>query len=89
MRSRWKVRLERVSVRRQKIEMFQGANRNLNIFKRPALSGHCPDMSLIWFLNPLNSIKYLICTRYKWFIIKIVIKIPRTLYSRIVSTISR
>ncbi|KYO37033.1 hypothetical protein Y1Q_0005859 [Alligator mississippiensis] len=32
-----------------------------------------PDTSFIWFLNPLKSIKYLICTRYKWLIIKIVL----------------
>ncbi|XP_075782089.1 otoferlin isoform X3 [Pelodiscus sinensis] len=32
-----------------------------------------PDTSFIWFLNPLKSIKYLICTRYKWLIIKIVV----------------
>ncbi|XP_068136041.1 otoferlin isoform X3 [Hyperolius riggenbachi] len=32
-----------------------------------------PDTSFIWFLNPLKSIKYLICNRYKWLIIKIVL----------------
>ncbi|XP_069742580.1 otoferlin isoform X1 [Narcine bancroftii] len=32
-----------------------------------------PDTSFIWFLNPLKSIKYLICTRYKWLIVKIVL----------------
>nr|XP_060610752.1 otoferlin [Anolis sagrei ordinatus] len=32
-----------------------------------------PDTSFIWFLNPLKSIRYLICTRYKWLIIKIVL----------------
>ncbi|XP_078506103.1 otoferlin [Lissotriton helveticus] len=32
-----------------------------------------PDTSFIWFLNPLKSIKYLICTRYRWLIIKIVL----------------
>ncbi|RXM34792.1 Otoferlin [Acipenser ruthenus] len=32
-----------------------------------------PDTSFIWFLSPLKSIKYLICTRYKWLIIKIVL----------------
>ncbi|KAM9156400.1 LOW QUALITY PROTEIN: otoferlin [Pangshura tecta] len=31
-----------------------------------------PDTSFIWFLNPLKSIKYLVCTRYKW-LIKIVL----------------
>lgn len=35
--------------------------------------GSRPDTSFIWFLNPLKSIKYLICTRYKWLIIKIVL----------------
>ncbi|XP_057597695.1 otoferlin isoform X3 [Hippopotamus amphibius kiboko] len=30
-----------------------------------------PDTAFVWFLNPLKSIKYLICTRYKWLIIKI------------------
>ncbi|XP_027789242.2 otoferlin isoform X2 [Marmota flaviventris] len=32
-----------------------------------------PDTAFVWFLNPLKSIKYLICTRYKWLIIKIVL----------------
>ncbi|XP_058879672.1 otoferlin-like isoform X5 [Acipenser ruthenus] len=32
-----------------------------------------PDTSFIWFLSPLKSIKYLVCTRYKWLIIKIVL----------------
>ncbi|XP_032877367.1 otoferlin isoform X1 [Amblyraja radiata] len=32
-----------------------------------------PDTTFIWFLNPLKSIKYLICTRYKWLIVKIVL----------------
>ncbi|XP_061482497.1 otoferlin isoform X2 [Rhineura floridana] len=32
-----------------------------------------PDTSFIWFLNPLKSIRYLICTRYKWLIIKIIL----------------
>ncbi|XP_062825265.1 otoferlin isoform X4 [Anolis carolinensis] len=34
-----------------------------------------PDTSFIWFLNPLKSIRYLICTRYKWLIIKIVLAV--------------
>ncbi|KAM9053304.1 otoferlin isoform 4-T4 [Megaptera novaeangliae] len=32
-----------------------------------------PDTAFVWFLNPLKSIKYLICTQYKWLIIKIVL----------------
>ncbi|KAM6221119.1 LOW QUALITY PROTEIN: otoferlin-like [Rhynchocyon petersi] len=32
-----------------------------------------PDTAFIWFLNLLKSIKYLMCTRYKWLIIKIVL----------------
>ncbi|XP_077008456.1 otoferlin isoform X3 [Tamandua tetradactyla] len=32
-----------------------------------------PDTAFVWFLNPLKSIKYLICNRYKWLIIKIVL----------------
>nr|XP_045739677.1 otoferlin isoform X3 [Mirounga angustirostris] len=32
-----------------------------------------PDTAFVWFLNPLKSIKYLICTRYKWLIVKIVL----------------
>ncbi|XP_064350740.1 otoferlin isoform X2 [Camelus dromedarius] len=32
-----------------------------------------PDTAFVWFLNPLKSIKYLICTRYKWLIIKTVL----------------
>ncbi|XP_037668816.1 LOW QUALITY PROTEIN: otoferlin [Choloepus didactylus] len=32
-----------------------------------------PDTAFVWFLNPLKSIRYLICTRYKWLIVKIVL----------------
>ncbi|KAG8522517.1 Otoferlin [Galemys pyrenaicus] len=32
-----------------------------------------PDSAFVWFLNPLKSIRYLICTRYKWLITKIVL----------------
>ncbi|XP_037248635.1 otoferlin isoform X13 [Falco rusticolus] len=32
-----------------------------------------PDTAFLWFLNPLKSIRYLICTRYKWLIIKILL----------------
>ncbi|XP_061418483.1 otoferlin isoform X4 [Lethenteron reissneri] len=32
-----------------------------------------PDTSFMWFLTPLRSIKYLICHRYKWLIVKIVL----------------
>ncbi|XP_072913141.1 otoferlin isoform X9 [Hemitrygon akajei] len=32
-----------------------------------------PDTSFIWFLNPLKSIKYLVCNRYKWLIVKIIL----------------
>lgn len=39
----------------------------------PPSSPSRPDTAFVWFLNPLKSIKYLICTRYKWLIIKIVL----------------
>uniref|UniRef100_A0A8C4QS14 C2 domain-containing protein n=1 Tax=Eptatretus burgeri TaxID=7764 RepID=A0A8C4QS14_EPTBU len=32
-----------------------------------------PDTSFMWFLTPLRSIRYLICHRYKWLIVKIVL----------------
>jgi len=32
-----------------------------------------PDTSFVWFMNPLKSLRYLICSRFKWLIIKIVI----------------
>ncbi|XP_064190456.1 otoferlin-like [Anguilla rostrata] len=32
-----------------------------------------PDTTFLWFLSPLKAIRYLICARYKWLIIKIVL----------------
>ncbi|XP_076803747.1 otoferlin-like isoform X4 [Clavelina lepadiformis] len=32
-----------------------------------------PDTSFVWFMNPLKSLRYLICTRFKWLIIKILV----------------
>ncbi|XP_021379810.1 otoferlin-like isoform X8 [Mizuhopecten yessoensis] len=32
-----------------------------------------PDSSFIWFLNPLKSIRYILCHNYKWVIIKVLI----------------
>jgi len=32
-----------------------------------------PDTSFVWFMNPLKSLRYLICARFKWLIIKIII----------------
>ncbi|XP_077968337.1 otoferlin-like isoform X2 [Styela clava] len=32
-----------------------------------------PDTSFVWFMNPLKSLRYLICTRFKWLIIKLFI----------------
>uniref|UniRef100_A0A8C9VK76 Otoferlin n=1 Tax=Scleropages formosus TaxID=113540 RepID=A0A8C9VK76_SCLFO len=32
-----------------------------------------PDTTFLWFLSPLKAIRYLICNRYKWLIIKIVL----------------
>ncbi|XP_013379026.1 otoferlin isoform X3 [Lingula anatina] len=32
-----------------------------------------PDTSFIWFLNPLKSIRYILCNTYKWLIIKILV----------------
>lgn len=32
-----------------------------------------PDTTFLWFLSPLKAIRYLICHRYKWLIIKIVL----------------
>lgn len=36
-------------------------------------SHHCsrPDTAFIWFLNPLKSMKYLFCKRFKWLFIKV------------------
>ncbi|KAI3367492.1 hypothetical protein L3Q82_026341 [Scortum barcoo] len=31
-----------------------------------------PDTSLLWFLTPFKAIKHLVCTQYKWLVIKIV-----------------
>ncbi|XP_061741613.1 otoferlin isoform X14 [Nerophis ophidion] len=31
-----------------------------------------PDTTFLWFLSPLKAIRYLVCNRYKWLIIKIV-----------------
>ncbi|XP_061094120.1 otoferlin-like [Conger conger] len=32
-----------------------------------------PDTTFLWFISPLKAIRYLICNRYKWLIIKIVL----------------
>uniref|UniRef100_A0A8C6TUZ0 Otoferlin n=1 Tax=Neogobius melanostomus TaxID=47308 RepID=A0A8C6TUZ0_9GOBI len=32
-----------------------------------------PDTTFLWFLSPLKAVRYLICTRYKWLIIKVVL----------------
>ncbi|XP_022089546.1 otoferlin-like isoform X2 [Acanthaster planci] len=32
-----------------------------------------PDTSFIWFFNPLNALKYMICHRLKWLLIKLLI----------------
>uniref|UniRef100_A0AAY4BAX5 C2 domain-containing protein n=1 Tax=Denticeps clupeoides TaxID=299321 RepID=A0AAY4BAX5_9TELE len=32
-----------------------------------------PDTTFLWFLSPLKAIRYLICNRYKWLIIKIIL----------------
>lgn len=32
-----------------------------------------PDTAFLWFLNPLKSMKYLFCKRYKWLFIKLLI----------------
>ncbi|XP_074471831.1 otoferlin isoform X6 [Sebastes fasciatus] len=32
-----------------------------------------PDTTFLWFLSPLKAIRYLVCNRYKWLIIKIVV----------------
>ncbi|KAJ8353175.1 hypothetical protein SKAU_G00207420 [Synaphobranchus kaupii] len=32
-----------------------------------------PDTTFLWFISPLKAIRYLICARYKWLIIKIVL----------------
>ena len=29
-----------------------------------------PDTAFLWFLNPLKSIKYMFCKKFKWMIIK-------------------
>ncbi|XP_030625623.1 otoferlin isoform X3 [Chanos chanos] len=32
-----------------------------------------PDTTFLWFISPLKAIRYLICNRYKWLIVKIVL----------------
>ncbi|XP_055088362.1 LOW QUALITY PROTEIN: otoferlin [Periophthalmus magnuspinnatus] len=32
-----------------------------------------PDTTFLWFLSPLKAVRYLICTRYKWLIIKVLL----------------
>ncbi|KAI9544061.1 hypothetical protein NQZ68_005110, partial [Dissostichus eleginoides] len=32
-----------------------------------------PDTTFLWFLSPLKAIRYLVCNRYKWLIIKMVL----------------
>uniref|UniRef100_A0AAY4AWM5 C2 domain-containing protein n=1 Tax=Denticeps clupeoides TaxID=299321 RepID=A0AAY4AWM5_9TELE len=32
-----------------------------------------PDTTFLWFISPLKAIRYLICNRYKWLVIKLVL----------------
>ncbi|XP_062379458.1 otoferlin-like [Sardina pilchardus] len=32
-----------------------------------------PDTAMLWFLTPLKAIRHLVCTQYKWLVIKIVV----------------
>ncbi|KAJ8009618.1 hypothetical protein DPEC_G00090770 [Dallia pectoralis] len=32
-----------------------------------------PDTTFLWFLSPLKAVRYLVCNRYKWLIIKIIV----------------
>uniref|UniRef100_A0A8C8M285 Otoferlin n=1 Tax=Oncorhynchus tshawytscha TaxID=74940 RepID=A0A8C8M285_ONCTS len=32
-----------------------------------------PDTTFLWFLSPLKAIRYLVCNRYKWLIIKMIV----------------
>ncbi|XP_062857468.1 otoferlin isoform X2 [Trichomycterus rosablanca] len=32
-----------------------------------------PETTVLWFMNPLKAVRYLVCNRYKWLIIKIVL----------------
>ncbi|XP_060773958.1 otoferlin isoform X1 [Neoarius graeffei] len=32
-----------------------------------------PDTTFLWFMSPLKAVHYLVCTRYKWLIIKIIL----------------
>ncbi|XP_058234536.1 otoferlin isoform X1 [Hemibagrus wyckioides] len=34
-----------------------------------------PDTTFLWFMSPLKAVRYLVCTRYKWLIIKIILAI--------------
>lgn len=34
-----------------------------------------PDTTFLWFMSPLKAVRYLVCTRYKWLIIKIILGI--------------
>ncbi|XP_046692784.1 otoferlin isoform X2 [Silurus meridionalis] len=34
-----------------------------------------PDTTFLWFMSPLKAMRYLVCTRYKWLIIKIILGI--------------
>lgn len=38
----------------------------------PSLNSR-PDTTFLWFLSPLKAVRYLVCTRYKWLIIKIIL----------------
>lgn len=40
---------------------------------KPPSPSSRPDTTFLWFLSPLKAIRYLVCNRYKWLIIKIVL----------------
>lgn len=46
-------------------------NSSLCLF--PSIFASRPDTTFLWFLSPLKAIRYLVCNRYKWLIIKIVV----------------
>ncbi|KAK3542372.1 hypothetical protein QTP86_025854 [Hemibagrus guttatus] len=34
-----------------------------------------PDTTFLWFMSPLKAVRYMVCNRYKWLIIKIILAI--------------
>lgn len=52
---------------------FRSISKPIPLCLFPSIFASRPDTTFLWFLSPLKAIRYLVCNRYKWLIIKIVV----------------